>query len=165
MKNTLLSIITILLGATLLLTPGCKKTPNNTGNNTGGTHTHDDGTVHSDDEPDDLVHEEVSLGSIIIDDMTVELAQAHGAIAAGKELHLIVKLPYSDAGETVVRAWLGTDDRTSSLVGKGEYASDEDEYNIHAVAPDPLPADTMWWIEIEKPDGSKSIGSAQPIQE
>lgn len=64
-----------------------------------------------------------------------------------------------------MRAWIGTEDRTLSYVGKGEYAASHDDYDIHAVAPDPLPPGAKWWIEIEKPDGSKGIGSAEPIIE
>ena len=118
---------------------------------------------------DDHVHSEVSLGTVTIGDLEVELAQNvaedHGAVAAGQEGHLVVKLPYSDSGSTIVRAWIGTDDRTLSLVGKGEYAPSHDDYDITTTAPDPLPADTKWWIEIEKPDGTKLVGSVQPIME
>ena len=92
----------------------------------------------------------------------ISCAQGHGTIEPGKELHLVVKLPYSDDGSTVVRAWIGTEDRFASIVARGEYAPSHDDYDIHAVAPDPLPEDTMWWIEIEKPDGTKHVGSIQP---
>ena len=95
--------------------------------------------------------------------MQVDLAQGHGAIAAGKEGHLVVKLPYNDKGATIVRAWIGGPDRTMSIVGIGEYAPSHDDYDIHAMAPDPLPKATMWWIEIEKPDGTKVVGSAKPL--
>ena len=47
----------------------------------------------------------------------------------------------------------------------GEYAPSHDDYDVHAMAPDPLPAETMWWIEIETPDGTKVVGSARPIME
>ncbi len=107
--------------------------------------------------------EEVSIGSATIGSITVELAQGHGAVAAGKEGHLVVKLPYNDKGATVVRVWIGSSDRTLSYVGKGEYAPSHDDYDAHAIAPDPLPADAMWWVEIEKPDGVKAVGSAKPI--
>jgi len=30
------------------------------------------------------------------------------------------------------------------------------------MAPDPLPDGVMWWVEIEKPDGTKAIGSIAP---
>ncbi|RNC81845.1 MAG: hypothetical protein ED559_08695 [Phycisphaera sp.] len=98
-------------------------------------------------------------------DMTLELAQGHGVLEAGKESHLVVKLPYNDNGETIVRAWIGTEDRTLSMVGKGQYAPSHDDYDIHTVAPIPLPENTMWWIEIEKPDGTKVVGSTNPIIE
>jgi len=121
---------------------------------------HDDGD-HADGE--DHAHDETPLGTVTIGDMKVELAQGHGKIEAGKEGHLVVKLPYNDQGATVVRAWIGTEDRLQSPVGKGEYAPSHDDYDIHAVAPKTLPANTMWWIEIQKPDGTKVVGSAKPI--
>lgn len=143
----------------------------------GDSHTHADGTTHeahADDaahadhveEADhDHAHDEVSLGTADIGGMRVEFAQGHGGVAAGKEGHLVVKLPYNDKGATVVRAWLGTNDRTLSSVGKGEYAPSHDDYDIHAVAPSPLPADAAWWVEIQKPDGTKAVGSVKPILE
>ncbi len=118
---------------------------------------------HSGDDHDhDHDHEVEPLGTVAIGDLEVELAQGHGPIAAGEESHLVVKLPYSDDGETTVRAWLGVEDRTLSHVGRGEYAASHGDYDIHAIAPDPLPEGVMWWVEIEKPDGTTSVGSAQP---
>jgi len=132
------------------------------------SHTHSDGTTHDDHaheagEMHDHDHEEVALGTSMIGDMEVELAQGHGAVEPGKESHLVVKLPYSDDGETVIRAWIGTEDRTLSFVGKGEYAPSHDDYDIHATAPDPLPENAKWWIEIQKPDGTTVVGSVEPI--
>ena len=72
---------------------------------------------------------------------------------------------YSDHGETVVRAWIGGEDRTLSRVGKGEYAAAHDDYDVHAMAPDPLPADVRWWIELEFPDGQRLVGSAEPLMD
>lgn len=117
------------------------------------------------DPEEDHAHAEDPLGTVTIGDLSVELAQGHGAVVAGGEGHLVVKLPYSDSGSTTVRAWIGTKDRTLSYVGKGEYAASHDDYDIHAIAPDPLPENPMWWIEIEKPDGTKVVGSAKPILE
>jgi len=124
----------------------------------------DHGHPHDEKEGQDH-HDEEPLGTTQIGDLTVELAQGHGAVAAGHEGHLVVKLPYSDDGATVVRAWIGTEDRLSSYVGLGTYAPDHDDYDVHATAPDPLPANPRWWIELEKPDGSKLVGSALPILE
>ena len=124
---------------------------------------HDHGHPHGADE--DHHDDEVSLGTAQVGDLEVELAQGHGAVAAGVEGHLVVKLPYTDDGATVVRAWIGTEDRTLSKVGKGDYAPSHDDYDIHADAPDPLPEGVMWWIEVQKPDGTKLVGSAEPLLE
>lgn len=104
-------------------------------------------------------HEETALGNYDIDGVSVEAAQGHGSVEAGKEGHLVIKLPYTDKGATVVRAWIGVEDRTLSMVGKGEYAPSHDDYDIHAVAPDPLMEDAKWWVEIEKPNGETAVGS------
>ncbi len=133
-----------------------------------GTHTHADGTTHDAHQEkmpttQGHAHDEAPIGTVSIGSLQVDLTQGHGVIAAGKEGHLVVKLPYSDKGETVVRAWLGTEDRTLSMVGRGQYAASPDNYDIHAVAPTPLPANTLWWIEITKPDGTSIVGSAKPI--
>ena len=158
----------------ILLTACGKPAPDEPASTTSGTHTHADGTTHdSHDDPGDAApaadhghaHDEVSLGSVDIGGMQVELAQGHGAVAAGKEGHLVVKLPYNDQGATIVRAWTGSSDPTLSMVGIGKYAPSHDDYDIHAVAPTPLAADAMWWIEIEKPDGTTVTGSAKPIMD
>ena len=134
-----------------------------------GTHVHEDGSTHADHGDVEPVagsghaHDEVSLGTADIAGMNVECAQGHGNVAAGKEGHLVVKLPYTDGGATIVRVWIGTEDRTLSYVGNGDYAPSRDQYDIHATAPDPLPANVMWWIEIEKPDGTTVTGSVKPL--
>ena len=111
------------------------------------------------EQEQDHAHDEVSLGKFDIGGNIVEAAQGHGNVEAGKEGHLVIKLPYKDEGATVVRAWIGVEDRTLSSVGRGEYAPSHDDYDIHTVAPDPLADGTKWWLELEKPDGTKAIGS------
>ena len=165
----------ILLAALGLTLPGCGESGvGGEQARAGDAHAHDDHDAdhHMDhDDHDHMGHDdhdhgdEVALDPITIDGLTIELAQGHGAVAPGKEGHLVVKLPYTDRGETVVRAWIGGTDRTYSYVGKGEYARSHDDYEIHAIAPDPLPEDAMWWIEIEKPDGATLLGAAKPIRE
>ena len=138
------------------------------------SHTHSHGADHGPHAHDSLVgpahghahdhaHDEVELGAVEIGDFTVKLAQGHGPIMPGQESHLVVKLPYADGGSTIVRAWIGTSDRTLSYVGKGIYAASHDDYDIHAMAPDPLPEDVKWWIEIERPDGERVVGAAEAI--
>jgi ABC-type Zn2+ transport system substrate-binding protein/surface adhesin len=131
----------------------------------GHEHHEGDGHDHGEHrEDEDHGHcAEIDLGTVTIGDMKVACAQGHGKVEAGKEGHLVVKLLYNDKGATIVRAWIGTSDRTLSLVGKGEYAAAHDDYDIHAIAPDPLPENVMWWIEVEKPDGKRADGSVKPM--
>ncbi len=105
------------------------------------------------------------LGTAHVGAVAVTLTQGHGLVKAGKESHLVVKLPYDDQGQSVVRAWLGVYDRLQSYVGKGEYDAEARVYDVHATAPDELPKDCKWWIEIEKPDGTKFTGSSLPMIE
>jgi hypothetical protein len=156
----------VIASALLVIIAGCGGSEDN-----GHAHTHADGTTHTGQAPaeghagEDHDHDEVPIGTVAIGDMQVELAQGHGPVRAGHESHLVVKLPYSDNGQTVVRAWIGTQDRTLSYVGRGEYSPSHNDYDIHATAPDPLPEKAKWWIEIEKPSGERVIGSAEPIME
>jgi hypothetical protein len=134
----------------------------------GDAHTDADGSTHgahSEPTGDQVGHGEAPLAPATIGGMAIQLTQGHGGVGAGKESHLIVRLPYSDNGATIVRAWIGTNDRTLSYIGKGEYAPSHGGYDIHAAAPDPMPENAMWWIEIERPDGTKVVGSAEPIME
>lgn len=127
-----------------------------------GEGDHDHGGEMHDDHDDHDHADDVALDPITLEGMTIELAQGHGEIEPGKEMHLVVKLPYSDNGATVIRSWLGTEDRFASVVAKAEYAASHDDYDVHAIAPDPLPENTMWYIEIEKPDGQKLVGNTTP---
>ncbi len=127
-----------------------------------GDHSHPGEGARQDDQGQGH-HDEVSLGKSMIGTHEVSFSQGHGKVAAGKEGHLVVKLPFNDKGTTVVRAWIGTSDRTESFVGKGEYGPSHDDYDVHATAPDPLPADVMWWVEIQQPEGATVVGSIKPI--
>ena len=170
MKACTSTIITIPL---LLLAFSCSEQGSDTGTSSAesqqvGSTTGADATATGNATSDagnghDHAHNEVDLEPAAIGDLTVSLAQGHGGVAAGKEGHLVVKLPYSDNGSTIVRAWIGGKDRTLSMVGRGVYAPSHDDYDVHAMAPDELPANTLWWIELQKPDGTKIVGSTSPI--
>lgn len=143
--------------ALAIAVPGCKKQGDTPAPQSTDSVTHDDHD-HSHDHDHDH-GEEVLLGTVTIGEYQVQCWQAHGEVEPGKEMHLVVKLPFNDNGATIVRAWIGTENRLASVVGRGEYAASHDDYDIHAEAPDPLPENAMWWIELERPDGTKAVGS------
>ena len=148
----------------IVLSAGCKRSAESNTENPPAKASNQEEAHHANNaQSDGHAHDEVDLGTVTIGGMKVSFAQGHGKLQAGKEGHLVVKLPYSDKGATVVRAWIGSPDRTLSFVGKGEYAASHDDYDIHAIAPDSLPKNVRWWIEIEKPDGTKVVGSASPL--
>lgn len=132
---------------------------------TGSGHTHADGSTHDDhaDDTSDQTHQEIPLDALVINGMSIQLTQNHGPVGAGDEEHLIVKVDNGDTDIIGVRAWIGSEDRTLSYVGKGEYSVINDAYDIHTSAPDALDQNTMWWIEIEMPDGTKHTGSIKPV--
>jgi len=149
---------------------GCGESASDSHAKDADTHTHEDGSTHESHpeetaEAEDHAHDETPLESVTIGGMMIELAQGHGSVAAGQEGHLVVKLPHNDNGATIVRAWIGSEDPTLSHVGLGEYAPSHDDYDIHAIAPDQLSDDAKWWIEVEKPDGTRAVGSAIPIMD
>jgi hypothetical protein len=109
-------------------------------------------------------HDKARIGTVKIGDLEVELSQGPGAIQPGAQCHLIVKLPDDDGGATSVRAWIGVEDRSRSIVGIGVYATMHEEYRVHTVAPIPLPEESRWWIEVERPDGSIMMGSAPALR-
>ena len=109
-------------------------------------------------------HDEVDLGVLKLGPHAVRLAQGHGPLEGGEEAALVVQLPFSDGGETQVRAWLGGAERTESFIGRGIYAPSHDDYDLHVLAPDALGADTSWWVELELPDGSRLVGSHPPLR-
>ena len=157
MKKSRLFLPSLTLVALLASCGGSEEDPKSS------TNPPADATAPPADEEEGHAHDEVPLATVTVGDFSVELKQGHGVVTAGMEGHLVVKLPYNDAGATLLRAWIGTEDRTASLVGKGDYAASHDDYDIHAMAPDPLPENVQWWFEIEKPDGTKVVGSAKPI--
>ncbi|MFG0243561.1 MAG: hypothetical protein ACF8R9_12315 [Phycisphaerales bacterium JB054] len=171
MNDTLRFLATAGLAAALLA--GCGQSSDNSSeaDHHGHDHASDDGHDHATEDShdghdhaaaealDDDHDTMVSLGTATIGTHQVSAQQGHGAAAPGKELHLALTLTGDQSGSAIVRAWIGSEDRLASIVGKGEFDSAKGVYDIHAEAPTPLSPDAKWWVEIETEDGTKSLGS------
>ncbi|MDX1565455.1 MAG: hypothetical protein R3236_08625, partial [Phycisphaeraceae bacterium] len=74
-------------------------------------------------------------------------AHQHGAV---KEGALSVKVDGAKAADLIVRVWLGSEDRTGSVVAKAEYKADHQDFDAHVELPDPMPEGAQWWVEVQK---------------
>lgn len=157
--------ILVTVFAMIIFVSGCGRSDNDASTPRASNHSHDHDHDHDHGHDHDHDHDEHPLGTVTILDMEIEGAQSHGAVEPGKLCHLVIKLPYNDGGEMIVRAWIGTEDRDLFYVGRGDYAASHDDYDIHVEAPDPLPEDARWWIEIERPDGTRGTGSLPILRE
>ncbi|MGJ8635575.1 MAG: hypothetical protein ACSHX5_01835 [Phycisphaerales bacterium] len=160
MKTKPITVLSLVLGLALSMNACTEQSSSSSSHSHGDeTHSHTEDNHAAED-----MHESIPLGSMMINDFTVELAQGHGAVHAGEEEHLIVKLQSSEDEVLAIRAWIGTEDKTLSYVGKGEYSADRDVYDVHMIAPQSLDPDAMWWVELELRDGTIKTGSMKVIQ-
>lgn len=85
---------------------------------------------------------------------------AAGAIAAGKEWHVELRLNSDQPAPKAIRLWIGIENGRGSMKAKAEAEKDaKNEYSAHVEVPNPLPADSMLWISIEPDDGQTAKGS------
>jgi len=94
---------------------------------------------------------QTALAPIMLDPFTVDSLHI-GDLAKG-HFNLYVK-----GGEpAAVRAWVGDEGATDTVVTKAEF--EVDHHCAHIEVPDPLSADARLWVEIETPEGGRLKGS------
>ncbi len=71
-------------------------------------------------------------------------------------------LKITGAEVKAVRVWVGPEDASGVMVVKGEI--ENDYHHHHVEVPNPVPAGTELWIEIETPDGETLKGSTPLVQ-
>ncbi|MBN8523865.1 MAG: hypothetical protein J0M02_00870 [Planctomycetes bacterium] len=85
---------------------------------------------------------------------------ASGAIAAGKEWHVELRLNPDQPVPKAIRVWVGTENGRGSVKAKAEAEKDaKGEYGAHVEVPNPIPADSKLWISIEPDNGQTAKGS------
>ena len=81
-------------------------------------------------------------------------ASRDGDVKAGGDVPIDVWVT-GGAKIASVRFWIGTEDAKGSLKAKAELETDN--WHTHAEVPDPLPADSKLWVEIEAEGGTKTL--------
>lgn len=85
---------------------------------------------------------------------------ASGAIAAGKEWHVELRLNPDQPVPKAIRVWVGIENGRGSVKAKAEAEKDaKGEYGAHVEVPNPIPADSKLWISIEPDNGQTAKGS------
>lgn len=148
------SLIAVVFAAAALSVVGCDKKKPAPADPKGGGHTHDDGHAHDDGHThggakkiDDHGHEDsASLGKVTAGGYDVE-ASAGGEVKAGGELHVNVKVSGGASKVVAVRVWVGLEDGAGSTKSKAD--AEDGGHHGHAEIPDPMPAGSKLWVEIE----------------
>jgi hypothetical protein len=80
-------------------------------------------------------------------------ASRDGDVTPGKDLAIDVWITGA-AKVATVRFWIGTEDARGSIKAKAEL--EKDNWHTHAEVPNPLPAGSKLWVEIESDTGEKT---------
>lgn len=120
----------------------------------GDGHDHADGNAHEGDgHADEHDHGPTTqLGEQVVGAYTVK-ASRDGGLVAGKDAPIDVWV--TGAAVSKVRFWIGSEDAAGSIKAKAEI--ERDNWHTHAEVPDPLPAGSRLWVELEAADGAKTL--------
>ncbi len=83
-------------------------------------------------------------------------ASRDGDVKAGAGAAIDVWVNGGKAGNAV-RFWIGTEDAKGSIKAKAEV--EVDHWHTHAEVPDPLPAGSKLWVEVDAEGGAKTTVS------
>lgn len=99
----------------------------------------------------------VELGETTVDGMKVRTSRDAGDIKAGGDAPIDIWIDGGLGSAASVRFWIGIESAKGSLKAKAE--DENGHWHTHGQIPDPLPADSKLWVEIEHKDGKKSVCS------
>jgi hypothetical protein len=139
-------------------TPTTTSAPNN--GTTANSKAHDDDHAHGSAGHHGAV---IELGSTQIGAFSVKASRDEGHIAAGGDAPIDVWLtPSAEAAKVVaVRFWIGTEKAAESVKAKAEIENpaEPNRWHTHAEVPNPIPAGSKLWVEIEIEGQGKQSGS------
>ena len=83
-----------------------------------------------------------------------------GEMKSGGEAVFEIAVSGGTSKPTALRAWVGTETGAGSAKAKGE--AGENDYDVHIEVPDPLPANSKLWVELEVPAGRQKASFNLP---
>ncbi len=103
----------------------------------------------------------IALGTATAVPFSLVATRDQGAIVAGKDAPIDVTVTSTGGKPTAVRFWIGTEDAKGSVKAKAaiENPAEPNRWHTHAEIPEPLPADSKLWVEVEAEGGVKSVAS------
>jgi len=119
-------------------------------------HTHDDGHDHGHSHGGAII----ALGEQTVGPFTIKATRDSGDIVAGKNAPIDATVTTTGTAKVVaVRSWIGTQDAKGSAKAKADIEDPKEptRWHTHAEIPNPIPADSKIWVEIEDDAGAKHL--------
>ncbi len=106
----------------------------------------------------------IALGEQTIGSFTAKATRDEGQIVAGKDAPIDLTITPAAGATTravAVRFWIGTQDAKGSVKAKAEIEDPKDpnRWHVHVEVPNPMPAGSKLWVEIEDDKGGTAVGS------
>ncbi len=92
------------------------------------------------------------LGTTTIAGLKIEAITQEGAVVPGQEAAFDVIIGEGATAPKALRAWIGVESGEGSAKGKAEKEPNR-HYHSHVRVADPLPAGSMYWLEVEPESG------------
>ncbi|MCW5769949.1 MAG: hypothetical protein KIT19_14835 [Phycisphaeraceae bacterium] len=131
-------------------------------------HGHDHGTAGTGGDHDAPIAGHggpvIALGEQTIGSFSARATRDEGQIVAGKDAPIDVTITAAadaTAKAVAVRFWIGTEDAKGSVKAKAEIENpaEPNRWHVHAEVPNPIPAGSKLWVEIEDDKNGTSVGS------
>jgi hypothetical protein len=154
-NNPMHRIISSVIVSMALLLSGCDQKSNETASSTANDH----GQEHAESDKGHAGHsgEVIELGTTTVEGQSVKASRDKGEIKAGGDAPIDIWIDGALGNAAAVRFWIGTENGKASV--KAKAGVEDNHWHTHAEIPDPLPADSKLWVEIEAKDGKKSVVS------
>lgn len=99
----------------------------------------------------------IELGETTVEGMKVKASRDVGEIRPGGDSPIDIWIDGGLGTAASVRFWIGTEDAKGSVKAKADVEAAH--WHTHAEVPDPLPAESKLWVEIELKDAKKHTTS------